>query len=100
VVVSPTGFIADHVEVIWDLDNEARSTAGQLGLHYARAATAGIHPAFVSAIAQLAEERLLGSEPLSLGSLGLCGVDCPSRCCPAPSRAVGGSRPAGPRPEY
>jgi protoporphyrin/coproporphyrin ferrochelatase len=88
VVVSPTGFIADHVEVVWDLDTEARATAGYVGLHYARAATAGTHPAFVTAIAQLVEERLDGAEPLALGSLGLCGVDCPLGCCPAPSRSV------------
>lgn len=88
VVVSPTGFVADHVEVVWDLDVEARQTAADLGLHYARAATAGIHPAFVIAIGQLVEERLHGTEPLLLGSLGLCGVDCPSGCCPAPSRVA------------
>jgi protoporphyrin/coproporphyrin ferrochelatase len=88
VVVSPTGFVAEHVEVIWDLDNEARSTAVDLGLHYARAATAGTHPAFVAAIAALVEERLHGTEPLALGSLGLCGVDCPAGCCPAPSRSI------------
>jgi protoporphyrin/coproporphyrin ferrochelatase len=88
VVVSPTGFVADHVEVIWDLDNEARRTALDLGLHYARAAAAGTHPAFVTAIAQLVEERLHGTEPLALGSLGLCGIDCPVGCCPAPSRSI------------
>jgi protoporphyrin/coproporphyrin ferrochelatase len=89
VVVSPTGFVADHVEVIWDLDTEARDTAAELGLHYARAATAGTHPAFLSAIAALVEERLHGMEPLALGSLGLCGIDCPAGCCPAPRRVHG-----------
>jgi ferrochelatase len=88
VIVSPTGFVADHVEVKWDLDNEARQTAGQVGLHFARAATAGTHPAFVAAIAELVAERLYGAEPLTLGSLGLCGVDCPLGCCPAPSRGA------------
>src|SRR5579875_3720036 len=48
VVVCPTGFVSDHVEVIWDLDTEARATAERLGLAYARAATAGTHPGFVS----------------------------------------------------
>lgn len=86
VVVSPTGFVADHVEVVWDLDVEARQTAAELGLHYARAATANTHPAFVIAIGQLVEERLYGTDPLALGALGLCGVDCPVGCCPAPSR--------------
>jgi protoporphyrin/coproporphyrin ferrochelatase len=88
VVVSPTGFVADHVEVVWDLDIEARQTAADLGLHYARAATAGTHPSFVIAIGQLVEERLYGTEPLALGSLGLCGIDCPLTCCPAPSRVA------------
>ena len=86
VVVSPTGFVSDHIEVKWDLDNEAAETARGLGLHFARAATAGTHPAFVSAIRELVEERLRGAEPRSLGSLGLCGVDCPAQCCPAPQR--------------
>jgi ferrochelatase len=88
VVVSPTGFVADHVEVVWDLDTEARQSAEELGLYFARAATAGTHPAFVTAIAQLAEERIRGTEPLASGSLGLCGIDCPLHCCPAPSRSV------------
>jgi len=88
VAVSPTGFVADHVEVVWDLDVEARQTAADLGLHYGRAATAGTHPAFVIAIGQLVQERLHGTAPLALGSLGLCGVDCPLTCCPVPSRAA------------
>src|SRR5690349_6881546 len=44
VVVCPTGFVSDHLEVVWDLDTEARATAAELGLHFARAATAGTHP--------------------------------------------------------
>src|SRR3712207_6960388 len=43
VVLFPVGFISDHLEVIWDLDNEAKETAGELGLAFARAATAGTH---------------------------------------------------------
>lgn len=86
VVVCPTGFVSDHVEVIWDLDTEARETAASLGLTFARAATAGTHPAFVTAIRELVEERLAGAEPKSIGNLGLCGIDCPVGCCPAPKR--------------
>ncbi|CAN5467464.1 ferrochelatase [soil metagenome] len=89
-VISPTGFISDHMEVIWDLDNEARETATELGLTLARAATAGTHPAFVRGLVDLLEERLHGTAPLTLSELGLCGVDCPATCCPAPQR-----RPAG-----
>lgn len=86
VVVSPTGFVADHLEVAWDLDNEARATAAALGLDFARAKTAGTHPAFVAAIRELVQEQLGLAEPRSLGRLGLCGRDCPASCCPAPRR--------------
>ena len=86
VVVAPTGFVSDHLEVLWDLDNEAAQTAARLGLAFARAATAGTHPAFVAAICDLIEERTSGREPEHLGALGLCGVDCPVGCCPAPRR--------------
>ncbi len=86
VVVSPTGFVSDHIEVRWDLDTEAKETADELGLVYTRSRTSGTHPAFVSAIRELIQERLDGAEPRSLGTLGLCGIDCPEGCCPAPRR--------------
>jgi ferrochelatase len=86
VVVCPTGFVSDHVEVIWDLDTEARATAQRLGLPFARAATAGTHPAFVAAIRELVQEQSAGLPPRRLGNLGLCGVDCPQGCCPASER--------------
>lgn len=86
VVVAPTGFISDHMEVVWDLDNEAAETAEEIGLFYARAATAGTHPAFVAAITELVEEQLFGAPPAALSTLGICGVDCPAGCCPAPQR--------------
>jgi ferrochelatase len=74
VVVFPVGFISDHLEVIWDLDNEARETAGEVGLAFARAATAGTHPAFVSALVGLLQERRAGGTPR-------LGTDCPAACC-------------------
>ncbi len=86
VVLCPIGFVSDHVEVIWDLDTEARETAAGLGLRIARAATPGTHPGFVTMIRELAQERLAGDEPKSLGTLGLCGIDCPLGCCPVPRR--------------
>ena len=39
----PIGFVSDHMEVIFDLDTEAAATARELGLPFARAATAGTH---------------------------------------------------------
>lgn len=86
VVVAPTGFVSDHIEVLWDLDSEAQETAAELGLHFARASTAGTHPAFVAAIRELVQERLDDVPPRALGSLGLCGIDCPVGCCPTPQR--------------
>lgn len=86
VLVCPTGFVSDHIEVLWDLDTEARQTAAELGMQFARAATAGTHPGFVTAIRELVEEQLHGTEPKTLGSLGLCGIECPEHCCPAPRR--------------
>src|SRR3954471_6236477 len=53
VVVFPIGFVSDHLEVIWDLDNEAKQTAEKLGLAFARAATAGTHRAFVATVREL-----------------------------------------------
>lgn len=93
VVVAPTGFVSDHMEVVWDLDNEARDTAAALGLPFARAATAGTHPRFVAGLVDLVEEQLSGRVPEFGSELGLCGIDCPVGCCPAPSRPAS-SRPA------
>ena len=49
-VLVPIGFVSDHMEVVFDLDTEAAETAAELGLAFARAATAGDHPAFVAAL--------------------------------------------------
>lgn len=86
VVVSPTGFVSDHLEVRWDLDTEARETAAQLDLPFARAATAGTHPAFVAMVRELVEEEQSGAPRRALGTLGICGLNCPAGCCPRPSR--------------
>jgi ferrochelatase len=88
VVVTPSGFVSDHIEVRWDLDVEARATAAALGLEYVRAATVGTHPAFITAIRELIEEQISAAEPRALGALGLSGGDCPAGCCPAPRRGA------------
>jgi ferrochelatase len=74
VVLFPIGFVSDHLEVIWDLDNEAEQTAAELGLAFARAGTAGTHPAFVAMVRELVEERRAGGEPR-------LGTNCPASCC-------------------
>jgi ferrochelatase len=79
VVLFPIGFVSDHVEVIWDLDNEARETAVELGMAFARAATAGTHPAFVRMVRELLQERRAGTPPR-------LGTNCPAHCCFVPPR--------------
>jgi ferrochelatase len=81
VVVAPVGFVSDHMEVLYDLDTEARQTARELGINLVRAATAGTHPAFVSMIRQLIEERIYGAERLALGERGANHDACPADCC-------------------
>lgn len=52
-VVAPIGFACDHVEVLYDLDVEARSIAEQHGVGFHRATTVADHPAFIGVLAEL-----------------------------------------------
>jgi protoporphyrin/coproporphyrin ferrochelatase len=85
VIVSPIGFVSDHLEVIWDLDNEALETARELGMGYVRAGTPGTHPKFVAMIRELVLERTATAPQQRLGTLPVWDV-CPQDCCPAPER--------------
>lgn len=81
VVISPVGFISDHLEVLWDLDTEAAATAQRLGLRLARAATPGADPRFVGMIRDLIIERLDPGTPRArLGALPAWD-ECPAGCC-------------------
>jgi ferrochelatase len=80
-VIVPIGFVSDHVEVIWDLDHEARETCDELGVRMVRVATPGTHPAFVSAIADLVEERRAGAPAAALSALGPWPAVCATGCC-------------------
>jgi ferrochelatase len=88
VLVSPLGFVSDHVEVIWDLDNEAKETADEEGLWFARTATAGTHEAFVDGICDLLLERLAGAEIVALSPLGPWPEFCAVGCCPNSRREL------------
>ncbi len=82
VVVVPIGFISDHMEVVYDLDTEARSLCDELGFHMVRAATVGTHPRFIGMIRELIVERTTDSpQRLALGSLGPSHDACPDDCC-------------------
>jgi protoporphyrin/coproporphyrin ferrochelatase len=97
VVVSPIGFVSDHLEVVWDLDHEAAATAAKLGLNYARAATPGTDARFVTMVRDLVVERIDPAAPRhALGTVPTWD-SCPVGCCPAPRRTApagaGGDRP-------
>ena len=82
VVLAPIGFISDHMEVIYDLDLEARQLCEQIGLNLRRASTAGTHPAFVKMIRELIMERVEpGREKRFLGAFAPRTDACSARCC-------------------
>ena len=58
VLVCPVGFVSDHLEILWDLDVEARDRAAELGLDLERIESLNADPAFVQALASLVRERL------------------------------------------
>jgi ferrochelatase len=76
VVIAPFGFVADHMEVVWDLDVEARREAERLGLTLVRAQAANAHPRFVEMVRELVEEAMHRDHP----------DECAPGCCPAPRR--------------
>lgn len=80
-VIAPIGFVSDHVEVIFDLDTEALQVAEAIGLRVVRAATAGVHPAFVTMIRELIVERTDGGARRFLGTGGANHDECPLDCC-------------------
>lgn len=87
VVIAPIGFVSDHMEIIFDLDTEARQLCEELGLNMVRAATVGTHPRFIRMIRELVDERLDEREPrLALGNLGARPDICVVDCCPAGKR--------------
>ncbi len=81
VVLVPIGFISDHMEVIWDLDTQARQTAADLGLRLVRTPTVGTAPGFVTDLAgRIAAELRTGSPVAAEGDY------CFGGCCANPRR--------------
>jgi len=71
VVIVPIGFLSDHMEVLYDLDTEARAVCDELGVKMVRAGTVGTHPAMIEMIAEMVE---------------LEHAPCAEGCCAAPRR--------------
>jgi ferrochelatase len=96
VTIAPVGFVSDHVEVIWDLDTEARERAEKHGMGFARAATAGPDPRFAEMVLELIAEHVHGAAPQGMGEVpragcGVNGTLCAPDCC-TPARRP--TRPA------
>lgn len=83
-ILIPIGFVSDHVEVIWDLDHEAKGIADELGMRFIRVATPGVAKEFVSGIVELIEERIGSTERRALSALGPWSDFCAVGCCPNP----------------
>jgi ferrochelatase len=58
VVIVPIGFVCDHIEVLYDLDTEARETARHAGVSFHRAGTVMDHPAFIQMLGDLVRSRM------------------------------------------
>ena len=70
-IIVPIGFLSDHMEVLYDLDTEAREVSEELGIRMARAGTVGTHPAMIRMIAEMIETEAQA---------------CPLTCCAPPRR--------------
>jgi ferrochelatase len=87
VVLAPISFISDHMEVLYDLDIEAKQLCESLSLPMVRAKTVGVHPKFIGMVRELIVERISpGADRRALGSLGPRRDACEENCCPAPQR--------------
>jgi ferrochelatase len=80
-VIVPIGFLSDHMEVLYDLDTEARAVCDELGVKMVRAGTVGTHPAMIEMIAEM---------------VGQDHASCAEGCCAAPRRPVPSGFKAGP----
>jgi protoporphyrin/coproporphyrin ferrochelatase len=93
VIVCPVGFVADHIEVVWDLDEELRSQADAAGIALARAATPNADRRFARLVADLIDElrydrvqaRVAGPDPVPGCLASISGAPCrPPHCAAQP----------------
>ncbi|MCG5433547.1 ferrochelatase [Mycobacterium sp. MYCO198283] len=96
VVLCPVGFVADHIEVVWDLDNEAREVADEAGIVLVRATTPNADPRFARLALDLVDElesgrapaRVSGPDPVPGCGAGVNGARCQGPHCVAVSPAT------------
>lgn len=91
VVVCPIGFVADHIEVVWDLDHELAAQAEAAGIVMVRASTPNAHPRFAQLAVDLidelrhgrAPERVTGPDPVPGCLASVDGAPCEPPHCAA-----------------
>ena len=101
VVVCPVGFVADHIEVIWDLDSELAEQAEKLGVALARATTPNAQPRFARLALDLIDEvrtggvpaRVVGAEPVPGYGSSVNGKFCTAECEASAAAAAAAGRP-------
>ncbi len=82
VVIHPIGFISDHMEVLFDLDHEAKETCEEHSIEFRRAATCSHDPRFATLVRLLIEERCNpGVERVAIGKYPANHDVCPANCC-------------------
>ena len=88
VIVCPIGFVADHIEVVWDLDSELAEQAAEAGIAFARASTPNASPRFAQLVVDLIDElrldrpaqRVAGPNPVPGYGCSVNGAFCTELC--------------------
>jgi ferrochelatase len=89
VIVCPIGFVADHIEVVWDLDYELRQQAEGAGIAMVRATTPNADPRYARLAVSLIDElrtgspaqRVVGTDPVPGYGFSVNGAPCSAQCC-------------------
>jgi ferrochelatase len=100
VVIHPVGFLSDHIEVLFDLDEEAKRRCQDHGIHMERSATVGTHERFISMLGELIEERVKPQSWVARRAIGKFGPShdiCPIDCCLPPVRPTAGESTGRPK---
>ena len=105
VIVCPVGFVADHIEVVWDLDNELVHQAAELGVTLVRAGTPNSQPSYARLALDLLDEarqgrrptRVAGADPVPGYGASANGRYCTADCESSAAEAVNARPTAGSR---
>ena len=94
ILIHPVGFVSDHMEVLFDLDTEAKDLCDELGINMVRSHSVGVHEKFVAMIRELVLERIAGTEKRAVGEMPANWDVCPQDCCLYKPQRPPGGRPA------